>query len=129
MLTVGQLAERSGVPATTLRYYDAIGLLVPERLPNGHRRYPGEAVERLRLVRLCQRLGLPLDEVAAVLRPAGGGRRRDLARRRLRDVDERLEELTTVRAVLAHFAECTHSRGEAADCEVSVVTAMHARGS
>ena len=116
MFTVGQLAERSGVPATTLRYYDAIGLLVPQRLPNGHRRYGPEAVERLRLVQLCRRLGLRLDEVAGVLAPGSGGQRRAVAVRHLREVDERIRELAEVRGVLAHFAECAHGPDEAAEC-------------
>ena len=127
MYTVGQLAERSGVPATTLRYYDAIGLLVPRRLPNGHRRYAPEAVEHLRLVQLCQRLGLPLDEVASVL-PPGGDRRREVAVRRLRDVDDRIAELVAVRGVLAHFAECEHGRDEGAACAETVGALMSQTG-
>ncbi|SCF45784.1 MerR family transcriptional regulator [Micromonospora mirobrigensis] len=123
MLTIGQLAQRSGIPATTLRYYDSIGLLEPRRLPNGHRRFPEETLERLRLVRLCRRLGLRLDEIAAVL--TGDGRqRREVAARRLREVDQRMHELAGVRAVLAHLAECTHGPGESAACEASVLAAL-----
>ena len=128
MLTVGQLAERSGVPATTLRYYDDIGILVAERLPNGHRRYPAQALERLVLVQLCQRLGLRLDEVAAVLGPGGGDRRREVAVRHLRDVDHRIRELNAVRGVLTHFAECRHGAGEREACEGVVGAALRAGG-
>jgi YD repeat-containing protein len=120
MLTVGQLASASGVPATTLRYYDDLGLLVAERLPNGHRRYRPEALERLHLVRRCQSLGLSLDEVAAVLRPGGGAERRELAGRKLADLDRLLAELVGVRAVLAHLAECTHLADEGEACGAAV---------
>lgn len=123
MLTVGQLAEASGVPATTLRYYDHLGLLVPARLPNGHRRYPREAVERLHLVRLCQTLGLSLDEVAAVLGPGGGARRRAVARHRLEELERTMAQLAAAHAVLTHFAECRHTTADAQDCEAVVRSA------
>lgn len=116
MLTVGQLAERSGVPATTLRYYDAIGLLVADRLPNGHRRYPETALERLEIIRVSQALGLTLDEVAAVLGPGGGENRRSVARRKLDELDRTMQRLAAVRAVLAHFAECRHTPAESEAC-------------
>lgn len=48
-----QLAERSGVPATTLRYYESVGLLAAERMPAGYRLYDDEAVRRLEFIRAC----------------------------------------------------------------------------
>ncbi|WP_433304424.1 MerR family transcriptional regulator [Actinoplanes sp. CA-030573] len=123
-LSVGELAKRSGVPATTLRYYDAIGLLVPQRLANGHRRYPQAAVGRLELVRACRSLGLSLEEVAAVLGPAAGSGRREVAERKLSELDRTLGHLTAVRAVLAHFAQCRHTAPD--DCEADVRTALSA---
>ena len=119
-LTVGQLAALSGLPATTLRYYDGLGLLVADRLPNGHRRYPETAAERLELIRMMRLLGLSLEEVAAVLGPGGGEARRDVARRRLDDVDATMARLVVVRAVLAHFAECRHGTGEGEACAATV---------
>jgi DNA-binding transcriptional MerR regulator len=107
VMTVGQLAERSGVPATTLRYYDSIGLLVPLRAAGGHRRYDATALEVLELLALCRAAGLSLDEARLVV---GGDaeQRRDVAAARLTDVDRRIQELTAVREVLAHFAVCRH---------------------
>ena len=115
-MTVGQLATASGVPATTLRYYDDLGLLVADRLPNGHRRYSVDSLERLRLIRRCQTLGLSLDEVAAVLRPGGGAARRELAGRKLVELDRVMGELASVRAVLAHLTECRHLADEREAC-------------
>lgn len=120
MLTVGQLAERTGVPATTLRYYDALGLVVPRRLANGHRRYDDGDAERLHLVKLCRALGLSLEDVAAVLVPGDGARRQEVARRRLGELDRTLSQLRAVRAVLAHFAECRHGRGDEEECRRQV---------
>lgn len=125
-LTVGQLAERSGVPATTLRYYDSIGLLVPRRLPNGHRRYPVEALEQLQLVKAARSLGLSLQEVATVLGPAGGNARREVAARKLAELDHTLQRLAAVRAVLAHVAACGHGPDDGGACRADVRAAWQA---
>ena len=107
MMTVGELAQRTGVPATTLRYYDSIGLLVPMRGSGGHRRYDDRAVEVLELVHLCRAAGLSLDEARMVV--AGDpDQRREVAVARLAEVDRLLDQLTAVREVLGHFAVCRH---------------------
>jgi DNA-binding transcriptional MerR regulator len=123
MMTVGELVRRSGVPATTLRYYDRIGLLVPERLSNNHRRYPSQVLERLRLIQLCQALGCSLDEITAILRPEGGERRRAVAQQKLAEVQRRMAELATVQAVLSHLADCQHTAGEAEECRETMFSA------
>lgn len=125
MLTLGELAAAAGVPVTTLRYYDRIGLLVAERGPGQRRRYRPDAVEVLRLVRLLQTLGCSLDEVAAVLSSDAGARdrRTSVAARKLEDAERRLAELTAVTAVLRHLASCLHEVGEESLCraELSII--------
>lgn len=66
-LTIGELAERSGVPASTLRYYDKLGLIPAERSSGNQRRYPRSALRRVAFVRVAQRIGVGLDEIAAAL--------------------------------------------------------------
>ncbi|HEX4255075.1 MAG TPA: MerR family transcriptional regulator, partial [Streptosporangiaceae bacterium] len=70
---ISQLAERSGVPATTLRYYEQAGLLTPARSPNGYRRYTDEALDRLALIRAAQHLDLPLTDIRDLLTVREGG--------------------------------------------------------
>jgi DNA-binding transcriptional MerR regulator len=118
--TVGQLAERSGVPATTLRYYDDIGLLVPRRSSSGHRRYDASAADVLQLIQLCRILGLSLAEIAVVLGNGGREARRAIAIRKVRDVDRAIAQLTTVRQVLEHFAACAHAEDETPECRATV---------
>ncbi|MGL5809913.1 MAG: MerR family transcriptional regulator, partial [Nocardioides sp.] len=65
-LSVGELAARSGVPATTLRYYDRIGLVVPDRRSNGHRRYGVATVQVLQVIQLARAVGCTLDEIRAL---------------------------------------------------------------
>ena len=67
-LTVSMLAERTGIPAGTIRYYDRAGLLPPPaRTPAGYRQYDEAAAQRLRFIKGAQRLGLRLREVAELL--------------------------------------------------------------
>ncbi|TSD93957.1 MerR family transcriptional regulator [Skermania sp. ID1734] len=66
-LRISELASRSGVPVRTLRYYETIGLVRPQRDPNGYRRYGSDDVERLGFVAGAKRLGLRLDEIAELL--------------------------------------------------------------
>lgn len=107
--TIGELSRRSGVPVTTLRYYDGIGLVVPVRLENGHRRYASSVLVDLRLVQLCRALGCSLTEVADVLDPDNRPARVVIARRKLSELDGRIGQLQAARAILAHMAQCKHA--------------------
>ena len=66
-MRISQLAERSGVPATTLRFYESAGLLPAERTPSGYRVYGQDAIERLAFIGAAKHLGLPLDEISELL--------------------------------------------------------------
>jgi DNA-binding transcriptional MerR regulator len=125
MLSVGEFSDRFGVPITTLRYYDRIGLLSPQRRPNNHRAYPVEAADKLRLIQLGQALGFTLDEVALLLSADGGARRRELAVKRLAEIDQRRAQLAAAHAVLSHFAVCQHTRASAQECRDTVALALH----
>jgi MerR family transcriptional regulator, redox-sensitive transcriptional activator SoxR len=65
--TVGQLAARAGVATSALRFYEAHGLIRSERNSSGHRRYRPDALRRVAFVRVAQRIGLTLGEIAAAL--------------------------------------------------------------
>lgn len=64
---ISQLARRSGVPSTTLRYYDAAGLLPAQRTESGYRMYEEQAIERLAFIGAAKRMGLALDEIGELL--------------------------------------------------------------
>lgn len=109
-MKIGQLADRGGVSAKTVRYYESIGLLPePERTASGYRDYDGDAVERLRFIRDAQSTGLRLDEIASVLELKDAGRgtcehSRDLLQRHLAELDEQIGRLTAARRELAVLA-------------------------
>lgn len=67
MMRISELAERSGVPVSTLRYYETSGLLPAGRSGSGYRLYGDEAVGRLAFIGAGKRLGLSLKEIGAVL--------------------------------------------------------------
>lgn len=66
-MRISQLAGRSGVPATTLRFYESAGLLTADRTPSGYRCYGDDAIQRLAFIGAAKRLGLPLEEIAGLL--------------------------------------------------------------
>ncbi len=73
-LTVGQLAERSGVAVSALHFYEREGLIGSRRTSGNQRRYPREVLRRVALIRIAQRVGIPLAEVRAALDELPGSR-------------------------------------------------------
>lgn len=125
-MRIGELARRSGVPATALRYYEQLGLLpAPGRTESGYRSYTGEALDRLAFIRSAQAVGLTLSEVRQVLgiRDAGEAPCRvvtELIDRRHADVRARIAELRTLERELQHLHERA-ARLEPRDCDPSGV--------
>ncbi|MCW2597098.1 MAG: transcriptional regulator, MerR family [Jatrophihabitans sp.] len=66
-MRISELAERSGVPATTLRFYETIGLVSADRTSAGYRDYDASAVDRLHVITEAKRLGLTLDDIGGLL--------------------------------------------------------------
>src|SRR6202047_2978814 len=99
MLTIGEVARRSGVAASALRFYEDRGLITSERAGSGHRRYPRAVLRRIAFVVFAQRVGLTLDEIGlelATLPPDRAPNRRDWSRlsgQWTSRIDERIAEL------------------------------------
>lgn len=66
-LTVGELAKRTGVATSALRFYEDRGLIGAERTGSGHRRYPRATIRRVAFIVFAQRMGLSLEEIRAEL--------------------------------------------------------------
>ena len=73
-LTIGELAERSGLTASALRYYEAQGLIASERTTGNQRRYQRATLRRVAFIRSAQRVGLTLEEIAEALATLPQGR-------------------------------------------------------
>ncbi|MEV7443030.1 MerR family transcriptional regulator [Streptomyces sp. NPDC091204] len=107
-LRISQLAERSGVPASTLRFYETAGLLHAERTSSGYRQYGPDAVERLAFISSGKLLGLALEDIRGLLdvRDAGvcaavRARMVPLVADRIADAERRSAELAAFSARLA----------------------------
>jgi len=66
-MTIGEVAARSGVAHSALRFYEERGLISAERAGSGHRRYPRAVLRRIAFVVFAQRVGLTLEEIGAEL--------------------------------------------------------------
>ncbi|WP_028478077.1 redox-sensitive transcriptional activator SoxR [Nocardia sp. CNY236] len=73
-LTVGDLAQRSGVPASALRFYERQGLIQSRRTSGNQRRYSRDALRRIAFIKASQRVGIPLSMIADVLALLPDGR-------------------------------------------------------
>ncbi|WP_242909829.1 MerR family transcriptional regulator [Actinomadura terrae] len=109
-LTIGELAARTGVAASALRYWEDLGLLPrPDRV-GGQRRYPPTAVGPVGVVVALRGVGFTLREIGEFLtsRPPGGDRRRELYRGKLAELDERIAQAQAARDAIAHGLACPH---------------------
>lgn len=76
-LAIGQIAKRSGVNASALRFYEQKGLIQSLRSEGGRRLYPQDALRRIAFIRVAQGMGLSLDEIAGALTGLPDGRTPD----------------------------------------------------
>jgi MerR family redox-sensitive transcriptional activator SoxR len=67
MITIGEVAERSGLAASAIRFYERQGLLRAERTAGGQRRFRRDMLRRIAFIRIAQRVGLSLDEIVEAL--------------------------------------------------------------
>jgi MerR family transcriptional regulator, redox-sensitive transcriptional activator SoxR len=102
LVTIGELAARSGFAASALRYYESLGLITSRRTSGNQRRYERAMLRRLAFIRSAQRVGLSLEEITEALQTLPGNRTPTKAdrtrlshqwRSRLNEQIERLERL------------------------------------
>jgi MerR family redox-sensitive transcriptional activator SoxR len=108
-LTVGELARRSGVATSALRFYESRGLIESVRTPSGHRRYLRSVIRRVAFVVFAQRVGLSLDEVGAELPRNRIPQAEDWAKLSgswSRRIDARIAELERLKSGLTGCISC-----------------------
>jgi Hg(II)-responsive transcriptional regulator len=134
-----EVAAQAKVNSQTLRYYERRGLLPePERTPSGYRSYTADAVRVVRFVKRAQQLGFTLGDIEELLHLAGGGpasceEAKRMARARMADLEQRIEELAGMRDALTRLVDtCDQPRNER-DCPIlhdiqSAATATNSAG-
>jgi MerR family transcriptional regulator, redox-sensitive transcriptional activator SoxR len=112
LLTIGEVARRTGVAASALRFYEDRGLITSERAGSGHRRYRRAVIRRIAFIVFAQRIGLTLEEVREELAKLPENRvpkRSDwekLSSSWTERIDERIAELQRLRVGLTECIGC-----------------------
>jgi MerR family redox-sensitive transcriptional activator SoxR len=112
VLTIGEVAARSGVAPSALRFYEERGLIVSERNDSGHRRYPRSVLRRVAFIVFAQKVGLSLDEIGTELAQLPRNRapeRADWAKLSgswTKRIDERIAELERMKSGLTACIGC-----------------------
>lgn len=108
ILDIGEISERTGVPPSTLRYYDEIGLVTSIGRHGLRRQFGPEALLQITLISLGKKAGFSLGEIAEMFAGPGG---KDLPRETLHAraaaIDIDIRDLTLLRDMLEHVAKCT----------------------
>lgn len=110
LVPIGELARRTGVAASALRYYERIGLLSPAGRAGGRRRYAASSAERVALIQICKKAGFTLAEIRRLLPAmrAGRGSWAHLGERKIAELDARIAAAQAAKQLIRHGLECPH---------------------
>jgi MerR family transcriptional regulator, redox-sensitive transcriptional activator SoxR len=112
VLPIGDLARRTGLSVSAIRFYEAEGLIAPRRSPGGQRRFLRADIRRLSFILIVQQLGFPIREIKALLKGLPESRTPTqsdwtaLSRRMKSDLDARIVKLTQLRDQLDGCIGC-----------------------
>lgn len=109
--TIGELARGAAVNASTLRYYESIGLLLPTERKNGQRRYDDEAEKRLTVIQFAKEVGFTLKEIEALLDGfsedmAPSARWKAMAQDKLKEINETISQAEQMKMLLEEGLHC-----------------------
>ena len=107
---VGELARRTGLATSALRYYERAGLISPAGRVGGRRYYHVSATERVALIQLCQDAGFTLREIRTLVATRGrrGGPWTRLVEAKLHELDTRIAQTQRARTLVQHALACPH---------------------
>src|SRR3954451_9810078 len=111
-LTIGQLAARFGINTSAIRYYERTGVLPEPDRVSGQRRYGPDAVRRLEVLEIAKHAGFTLEETKVLLQSAAHGTPafealRDLAARKLPDIEALIERAQAMRGWMLTATDCS----------------------
>lgn len=106
LLSIGELAEHTGVPASALRYYDELGLVRPVTRAAGRRRYAASAVKDVGAVILFRDVGFTLNEIGRLMAAGGRRSRQEIIDHKLAELTEQQHRIEVARAALRHGRRC-----------------------
>ncbi len=132
-MKIGELAKRTGLAASTIRFYESKGLLKSvDRLSNGYRAYPPEAVSVLAIIMNAQQTGFTLDEIKSILSAtAEGWRHAELMatlQRKIGDIEAMERRLAQNKAQLHSLIALIDAKPEGMACEDNAARVMDSVG-
>lgn len=121
-MNIGDVAERSGLPAKTIRYYEEIGLLRPRRGANGYRAFDESDMHKLAFLARARSLGFTIEECRALIalyddKARASSEVKDVALRHLNQIDRKILELQSMRATLDDLVGRCHG-DDRPDCPI-----------
>ncbi len=110
-MNIGEVAARSDVPAKTIRYYEDIGLITPQRNDNGYRYFRETDLHKLTFLGRARALGFTIEDCRTLLALYEDDSResakvKQLAQAHLDEIDEKIAQLQSMRATLSHLVDC-----------------------
>jgi MerR family redox-sensitive transcriptional activator SoxR len=110
-MKIGELAGRSGLNASAIRYYERRGLLPAPHRAGGQRRYSADALDRVLLIRFASEMGFTLSEVKVFLNGLRddapvGPRWKKLAHRKIQEVEGSIQRARRLKSLLEHLLHC-----------------------
>jgi DNA-binding transcriptional MerR regulator len=106
LLSIGELAARSGVAATALRYYDELGLVEPVARASGRRRYDEAAVLQVGTIVFLREIGFSLSDIRTLVAAADRRMWRDVIDRKLDELADQQHRIEVARTALEHGRRC-----------------------
>lgn len=107
LLDIGEVAERSGIRPSALRYYEEAGLISSASRLGLRRQFPPEVLLQLKLIAMGKSAGFSLDQIAGMFgRDGTPNLQRDLIHAKADEIDRKIHELTALRDTLRHVADC-----------------------
>lgn len=121
-MNIGQVAERSGLPPKTIRYYEDIGLIRPARSENGYRAFQDTDLHKLAFLGRARALGFSIEDCRTLMslyedESRESAQVRSLAEEHLRAIDDKIEQLRSMRETLSELVSACHGDSRP-DCPI-----------
>lgn len=121
-MNVGHASERSGLPAKTIRFYEEIGLIAPDRAANGYRDYSADDIHRLSFLRRARSLGFSIEDcrqLMALYRDKARSSHdvKEIAKSHVTAIDAKIAELQAMRGTLNSLIKACHGN-DRPDCPI-----------
>ncbi|MFZ7093049.1 Cu(I)-responsive transcriptional regulator [Primorskyibacter sp. 2E233] len=121
-MNIGEVAKQAGLPSKTIRYYEDIGLIRPDRTENGYRDFSDSDLHKLTFLARARELGFSIEDCRALMAMYEDESRassdvKKLAEEHLKRVDEKIAQLQAMRDTLSHLVHACHGDNRP-DCPI-----------